>query len=93
MEDMERVRLKKLAEVHQPAYLSAVGVSLSAPTIMVHCFRGGEMMTYRTDAAKTLNDHRNVPKHLALDKALEAAEFDNMEACLFYFAGFVQVGW
>ena len=90
MEDMERIRLQKLAEIHQPATLVGSRSEFVRTHDHVHRLRGGEVMAHWTDTAQALNDDGNIPKHLTPNEPLEAAEFNNVKTRLFYLTGFIQ---
>jgi hypothetical protein len=61
------------------------------PHQLIYGFGGGQVMAYRADATKSLNQYRGLPVRVSLDKALEAPEFNDMEIRLIYLSLLVQV--
>jgi hypothetical protein len=50
----------------------------------VYCFRGGQVMADRADAAQSLNQNGHLPERTALNKALKSPELDDVNARLYY---------
>ena len=82
VEEMQGMRLQGLAEVHQPANLLRSRRKLLDAHQRIRGLGGSQVMAHRANAAKALHQHRHFPVGPSLDEFLEAAEFDNMQACL-----------
>ena len=58
VEEVQRVRLEHLSVMHQPAHLFGRRSQRLGADDPVHRLGGTEMVTYRTDAAEPLHQHR-----------------------------------
>jgi hypothetical protein len=72
MEEMQRVRLEHLPQMHQPADLLGRRREPIDTDEPIARLGRGQVMTDRTDPAEALNQHRQLPIGPALDEFLEA---------------------
>ena len=79
MEEVQGVGLQCLTQVHQAAQFLRGRCELIDADELVDCLGGSQMVADRTDAAEALHEHRQLPVGPALDEALEATEFDDMQ--------------
>ena len=79
MEEMQCMRLQRLAEMQQTAQLGCCRRELLHADQLVHRFGRRELVADRADAAQPLHEERHFPIGASLDEFLEAAEFDDVE--------------
>ena len=82
MEEMQRVRLQGLAEMHQAAHLFGRRRQLRRADQHVGGLGRRQVMADRADAAQALYQNRQFPVGPPLDEFLEAAEFDDVQSRL-----------
>ena len=90
VEEVQRVRLQDLAVVHQAAHLVGGRGDLGGADDEVERLARREVVRDRADAAQALHHHRHFPVRTALDEALEAAEFDDVQAHLVHLVVLVE---
>ena len=90
MEEMESVRLKELAVVHQESHLQGCGGKGVNTNDTVHSFRRSQVMADRANPTESLHQDREFPKGPSLNESLEPSELNDMEAGLFDFCLIVQ---
>src|SRR3990172_12698645 len=74
--------LKHLSVMHEAPHLFSrrrEAVPGPRPDDDIHRLGCGQVVANRADAAQALDQHRGLPVRPALDKALKAAEFDDVE--------------
>ena len=82
VEEVHRVRLHGLTEMHQLTDLEGGRRDLVHPDQHIGRLGGGEVVAHRADAAQPLHDDRQLPVGTALDELLEAPELHDVQACL-----------
>jgi hypothetical protein len=90
MEDVQGVRLQKLAIVHEPAHLFRGRCQLVDTDHRVHGLRRRKVMAHRADPAEALNDDRDLPEHPASDEPFKPAKLDDMKTGFVDFASLIQ---
>ena len=89
-EEVHRMRLDRLAHVHQFAQQTRGPRRFDAEDF-VACLGRGEMVADRADAADSFGDQRHLVKHPAFTEFLEAAEFVDVKPRLRNVARVVKV--
>ena len=93
VEEMQRVGLEHLRVMQQAPDLGGGGVQVFRVDAvdLVDGLGRGQVMTDRADAAQALHQQGSLPVRMALDKAFETAEFNDMKPRLLHFAHLVQL--
>ncbi len=87
---MQCMRLQRLAEMQQAAQFLRGWRKLINTDQLIHRLSGGQMMRHRANATQALHKVRHFPIRATLNEFLEAAKFNNMQACFFHMVIFVQ---